>query len=162
MEVDAVVVGILGSAHHDATRSGTPPSSAETICHGGTFRCDGFEISTTPLDSVAVVAALLFDSLPRLRTSCSMSAGPPFFTICRFAGSVTTLAFTSAAKTAATSALLRFNAKKCWLTKTSLSFTHPSVFPSVLRGSFTLPDAGQEGVETCSTIPLPVSFHANM
>src|SRR4029077_17135778 len=38
--VDAVFVGIsLGFPHQLATRSGTLPSSAETSCQGGTWRC---------------------------------------------------------------------------------------------------------------------------
>jgi hypothetical protein len=64
-----VVVGIVGLAHHDATRSGSPPSNADTICHGGTFRSDGFEMSTTPLESLAIVGVLLLDIFPRLLTS---------------------------------------------------------------------------------------------
>jgi len=38
----------------------------------------------------------------------------------------------------------------------------PQRVPSVLRGAFELPEAGQDGVETCSTIPSPSSFHASM
>src|SRR5277367_5705980 len=67
--VAVVVVGISGEAHQDATRSGSPPSKAETICHGGTRRYDGFEISSTPLDSLVWIAVLLVDTFPRLFTS---------------------------------------------------------------------------------------------
>src|SRR5258707_15493029 len=79
--VVAVFVGISGLAHQVAARSGSPPSSADTICHGGTRSLEGFEISTTPLDSVSFVAVLLDELFPRPFTSVWMSAGPPFFTI---------------------------------------------------------------------------------
>src|ERR1039458_10029351 len=122
--VAAVVVGISGAVHHDATRSGSPPSSADTICQGGTFKLDGFEINSTPLDNLAVSGVLLVDIAPRPRTSPCISAGPPLLTIWSCVGSVVTLALASAASTLTTSALLSFSAKKCWLTRTSSSLTH--------------------------------------
>src|SRR5579871_1983371 len=160
--VAAVVVAILGSVHHVATRSGSPPSSADTICHGGTFKLDGFEINKTPLDNFNVSGVLLLDIVPRARTSSRISAGPPLLTIWSCVGSVVTLALASASSTLTTSALSSFRAKKCWLTRTLSSRTHPSVFPSVRRGWLKLPEAGQLGVETWRTRPSPLSFHASM
>src|SRR5665647_2492388 len=52
---DSVVELISGSVHQVAVRREVPPRMAETICQGGTCRFDGFEISTTPLVSVAVM-----------------------------------------------------------------------------------------------------------
>src|ERR1039458_3669879 len=159
--VDESVLAILGSSHHVAARSGSPPNMAETICHGGTGRSDGLESNTTPLDSVAVVAVLLVETFPRVLTSAWMSGGPPLFTSSGLAGSVTILALARAFRTATTSALVSASAKKCWLTRTSFFCTHPSVFPSVLRGLCELPEAGQDGVETCITKPLPSAFQAS-
>src|SRR5271154_2449241 len=65
----AVVVGISGLAHQVAARSETPPNNAETICHGGTCKSEGFEIKTTPLDSVSLVTILLGESFPSPATS---------------------------------------------------------------------------------------------
>src|SRR5580692_10029766 len=67
--VSDAVVGISGFAHQLATRSGSPPSIAETICQGGTFRSDGFEIKTTPFERVSFVGDLLLDTFPRTLTS---------------------------------------------------------------------------------------------
>src|SRR2546427_6897213 len=53
---ELVVSGIFGLAQNVAARNGTPPRSAETICHGGTCSLEGFEINTTPLDSPTLVA----------------------------------------------------------------------------------------------------------
>jgi hypothetical protein len=47
-----VVEGISGLVYQEATRSGSPPSSADTTCQGGLWSFEGFEISRTPLESV--------------------------------------------------------------------------------------------------------------
>ena len=59
--VAAVVVGISGLANHVATRRGSPPNIAETICHGGTSRREGLEINCTPPESLALVTVWLFE-----------------------------------------------------------------------------------------------------
>ena len=122
MDVDAVVVGILGSVHHDATLSGTPPSNADTICHGGTLRFDGFEISTTPLESVAMKGVLLLDMFPNALHQL-LNVGRPSVVhnlqVCRV-GDNARIRERRRGRVA-TSALLSFSAKKCWLTRTSLS-----------------------------------------
>src|ERR1700688_2192421 len=74
---EAVVVGILGFAHHVATRNGTPPSCADTICHGGTCTADGFDINCTPLDRVDIMMVFLVDFRPSVATNAWMSEGPP-------------------------------------------------------------------------------------
>src|ERR1017187_3346550 len=102
------------------------------------------------------------DSTPSPATSAWMSAGPPLLTTCGFFGSVATLAFCSAVSTFTTSSLVSLTEKKCWLPSTSLSLAQPSVLPSVLRGNFWLPAAGQDGVETCKTKPSPASSQASM
>src|SRR5271166_5931085 len=135
---------------------------AETICQGGTCKLDGFESKRTPVDSIVFETVVLADFTPRVATNCWTSAGPPLLTIWGFLGSVTTLALLSAVRTLTRSSLVRRKAKKCWLTWTSLSFTQPRVLPSVLRGEFWLPAAGQEGVETCMTRPSPASFQATI
>ena len=113
MFVEAVVELIFGLAHHVAVLSATPPNSADTICHGGTCKADGLEISFTPVESVTFVGVRLWDCVPSPLTRACTSAGPPFLTICRFAGSVTTLAFPSAFRTLRTSAFVSLSAKKC-------------------------------------------------
>ena len=71
-----VVGGISGSIHQVAAFSAGPAladggcNSADTICHGGTSRLDGLEISRVPLDSVAMVAVALFDNTPRCQVKC--------------------------------------------------------------------------------------------
>src|SRR5437763_1670901 len=75
--VSFVVEGIAGRAHHVAVRNESPPSSEDTICHGGTCRAEGLEISTTPDESVSLVAVVFFDLTPSASTSCLISAGPP-------------------------------------------------------------------------------------
>jgi len=67
--VPAAVDGISGAAHQLATRSETPPSSAETICQGGTCSPAGLAISVMPLLNVLTNGWLLRVSLPRPRTS---------------------------------------------------------------------------------------------
>src|SRR5579859_2657064 len=69
ISVVGVVVGISGLVHQVAARNGSPPRSAETICHGGTLRWEGFEMSTTPLDNLSFVAVWLEDTFPRPLTS---------------------------------------------------------------------------------------------
>ena len=44
--------------HQEATRRGSPPSIADTICQGGTSRREGFETSTTPLESLTFEGVL--------------------------------------------------------------------------------------------------------
>jgi hypothetical protein len=61
MCVVAVVELILGAFHQVAVLSGTPPKSDDTICHGGTLSFDGLEISCTPLESVTIIAVVLFE-----------------------------------------------------------------------------------------------------
>src|ERR1039457_574599 len=63
--VAVVVVGSSGVAYHVAARKGSPPSNAETICHGGTFRREGFEISMTPVDNLVWITAVLVELSPR-------------------------------------------------------------------------------------------------
>src|SRR3954465_15593087 len=63
------VGGISGLVHHVAARSDSPPSIAETICHGGTAHREGFEIKTTLLYSVDFVAVVLVESFPSPFTS---------------------------------------------------------------------------------------------
>src|SRR5579864_1696223 len=65
----AVVVGISGFVHHVAARSGSAPNSAETICHGGTWRFEGLEINTTPLESLSLVGFVLVESFPSALTN---------------------------------------------------------------------------------------------
>ena len=65
-------------------------------------------------------------------------------------GSVTTLAFFSALSILTTSSRVTFKEKKCWLTLTLSSVTHPRVFPSVCRGNWLLPAAGHDGVLTAA------------
>src|SRR5580704_14189954 len=89
-----------------------------------------------------------------------MSAGPPLLIISGFDGSVTALAFAKPFSTATTSLLFTLRAKKCGLTRTSSSATHPRVFPSPCRGCPALPEPGQDGVETCITKPFPLASQA--
>jgi len=57
--VDAIVETICGLAHHVVVLSETPPSTADTICHGGTCSPAGFEINTMPVESVSFVKLAL-------------------------------------------------------------------------------------------------------
>src|SRR4051812_16949938 len=97
------VVGILGAAHHVAVLNGTPPSLADTICHGGTCSADGLEISLTPLDSVTSIKVVESDLLPSLAARDCSCGGPPIRASWGLVTSVTTEAFPSASRTAAVS-----------------------------------------------------------
>src|SRR5579871_6070273 len=77
----ASVEGMGGVSHQVAVRSETPPSTEETICHGGTWRLEGLEMISTPLERVPVKTLLLEDFWPRAATLAWMSAGPPLLTI---------------------------------------------------------------------------------
>src|SRR6266568_5140712 len=61
--VSARVEQILGFAHHVAVLSETP-KTAETICHAGTLRCEGFDSSCTPVERRAFTTVLLSDFTP--------------------------------------------------------------------------------------------------
>src|ERR1700733_13912355 len=65
--VAASVVGISGVPYQLAVRSPTPPSSEDTICQGGTCRCEGLEISSTSGPRGARNTAVDFDFSPSLR-----------------------------------------------------------------------------------------------
>src|SRR4051794_8068719 len=63
-----VVVGMNGDDHHEAARSAGPfgagagaDKTAETSCHGGTCRPEGFEISRTPLERTTSRTAVLVE-----------------------------------------------------------------------------------------------------
>ncbi len=62
--VVVVVVSIFGVAHQVADLSAVPFRVAETNCHGGTCRLDGFEISSTPVDSFTSSRVEALDFLP--------------------------------------------------------------------------------------------------
>ena len=88
--------GISGAAHQVAVRSVTPLSCAETICQGGTFSADGFEITSTPLDSVPrhVFAARLLAQVDHQRLDVGR---PAVLHDLLMAGSVATLALAALA-----------------------------------------------------------------
>ena len=75
--VDEVVLGICGLAHHVAALKDTPPSTEDTICHGGTCNAEGFEINCTPVERVSWVNVVLVDLTPSFATKALISAGPP-------------------------------------------------------------------------------------
>ena len=91
--MEGVVVGIFGLVHQLVVRSETPPRMAETICQGGTWRRDGLEISTTPLERSSRMKAVLVDFFPRAFTSACPSQGLPLWTNPVLATSVATLSF---------------------------------------------------------------------
>src|SRR5262249_15768199 len=165
------VSGILFVSHFVATPRGTLPSTAETICHGGTFKFEGFIISCTPVDRVSRVKLATLESVPNSCTSLAISAGPPLLTIWRSLALalclVTTLASRRALSTFRTSAFVSFSEKKCWLSRTLSCgvvpcVMQPSVLPLLWRGKCLLPAPGQFGVDTCITKPSPSSFHASI
>src|SRR5262249_31578472 len=79
--VSPSVVGILFLDHQVAVLRLAPPSTAETICHGGTCKREGFELNCTPLDRVSLVTVLLTDFSPSPSTTSRISGGPPLLTI---------------------------------------------------------------------------------
>src|SRR5262249_38180098 len=73
------VSGILFCEYQVATRRGTPPRTADTICHVGTNSFDDLAISCTPLDKVSLVNEALCGFTPSSSTFCRISSGPPLF-----------------------------------------------------------------------------------
>ena len=63
IRLDGVVVYSLLRPHQVAARNETPPSTAETICQGGAFKFDGFEISVTPVERFSFMTVTLSDCL---------------------------------------------------------------------------------------------------
>jgi len=72
--VVAFVVGISGLAHQVAARNGSLPSSADTICHGGTRRLEGFEMSPAALLKFVIGATRVSELLAEMFVGLNLAA----------------------------------------------------------------------------------------